>query len=259
MTIKPAAVHFLLALSLAFSLPLKAQLSEADTGRWQFRLAATGMLIQGNVERFLVTGRGELRHVEKNWGLFSGNTYLRGSIFGNRTEDDIISRNFLYLFPRRRWYPYQMTWLERNWRRRIDFRYQVGLGGTFAAVQRPRHLLKLSLTGTFEHTRFRGEEYEAPFADLTGNSIDTWRATARVFGRHQLNARNLQLRYECWVQPSLTDLENVRYHVESALSLPVAGRLSVLTEVNYTYERIVLRGIKRGDLIWSFGLAFANN
>lgn len=232
-----------------------AQLAEQDTARWGYTLATSGMLITGNVERFLWTSTGELRHVQPIWGFISTNTYQYGTIFKNKTEDDLISRNFVYLFPKKRWYPYQMTWLERNWRRRIEHRYQLGLGGTWVAIRQSRHLLKLSLTGTYESTHFRGMNFEN-YPDGETSTIRTWRATVRVFGNNVIGKSSLRLRYEAWIQPSLEDAENFRYHLEGVVSLPLSARFSLQSAVNHTFERIVLEGVRQRDLIWTFGVSF---
>lgn len=237
--------------------PLTAQLSEQDTARWQYLLSLNGTVLTGNVSRTLVLGTAELRHVTERWGAYSGNTYQFGTFGGRRTEDDLISRNFLYLFPKRRWYPYQMTWLERNLRRRIDFRYQVGIGATVVAVRQAQHLLKLSATGTYEETLFNGTAF-TDFDNGGSDRIGTWRLTGRIFGWSRLGKDGLLLRYEYWIQPSLEERKNFRYHLEASLSLPLGRRLSLRTAVNYSHESIVLQGVRQDDLLWVFGLSFGN-
>lgn len=232
-----------------------AQLAERDTARWGYSLATSGMLITGNVERFLWTSTGELRHVQPVWGFITTNTYQYGTIFNNKTEDDIISKNFIYLHPKKRWYPYQMTWLERNWRRKIDHRYQIGLGSTWIAIRKSKHILKLSLTGTYESTNFRGDQFEN-YPDGETNTINTWRATMRIFGNNVIGKSNLRLRYEAWVQPSVEDADNFRYHLEGVVSLPVGARFSLQSAVNHSFEHVVLEGVRQRDLIWTFGVSF---
>ncbi len=248
-------VQLFLFICCIFTNVASAQLAEQDTARWGYNLATSGMLITGNVERFLWTSTGELRHVSPVWGFITANTYQYGTIFKNKTEDDIISRNFVYLYPKRRWYPYQMTWLERNWRRRIDHRYQIGVGGTWVAIRQSRHVLKLSLTGTYESTNFRGDQFEN-YPDGLTNTINTWRATVRVFGYNAIGKANLRLRYEAWVQPSLEDADNFRYHLEGNISLPLGKRFSLQTNINHSFENIVLKSVRQSDLIWTFGAAF---
>jgi hypothetical protein len=84
-----------------------AQLTDIDTLPWQYRLSATGSLLTGNVERLLLISGGELAHVQKILGFKTGNTFQYGTIRKRQTEDDLVSRNFLYLFPQARFYPYK--------------------------------------------------------------------------------------------------------------------------------------------------------
>ena len=244
-----------LALSLflvASSPTARAQLSGADTLRWQAQLQGAGSWLLGNVERLLITGNGTLKHVHPQWGFYHHLSYQYGTIRRVQTEDDLISRNFFYFRPKARWYPYQMTWLERNRRRKIDFRYQIGLGGSWVAVRQPSHLLKLSLTASVERSAFQGQAFSISSYDQS-NTVDTWRATLRIFGQHRL-PQSLQLQYECWVQPSLLAAENYRYHADLKLSLPLGEHLSLSSVIQHTYENVVLVDVQKADLYWTFGL-----
>lgn len=234
---------------------LHAQLAEQDTALWSYHIATSGMLIKGNVERFLWTSTGEIKHVTSVLGFSSTNTYQYGTIFNNKTEDDFISKNFIYLYPKKRFYPYQMTWLESNWRRRIAFRYQLGLGGTWVAIRQSKHALKLSLTCTYESTHFRGNQF-LNYPDNETREINTIRTTVRIFGNNVIGDNKLRLRYEIWLQPALQDTNNFRYHLENVIGMPLSKRFSLQTTINYSFENIVLEGVKQHDLIWIFGIAF---
>ncbi|MFN7120317.1 MAG: hypothetical protein ACK4TA_26250, partial [Saprospiraceae bacterium] len=72
---------YLFIILYVLSQPLQAQLAEQDTSRWASTLATSGMLITGNVERFLWTSTGELKHIQPGWGFITSNTYQYGTIF----------------------------------------------------------------------------------------------------------------------------------------------------------------------------------
>lgn len=236
---------------------LPAQLSEADTLKWEASLSSTGTLLTGNIERFLWNNRFVVKHVQPRWGFIQDLQYRYGTIFRNRTEDDIFSRTFFYYDQNRRFYPYQMTWLERNLRRRIDSRWQLGLGATWRAVNRNGQLLKWSLMYSFEDTNYPTDEFAPVPPDDPGFELRTTRLTTRVFGRHQFRAGRWSLYYEAWFQQSLRQGDNFRYHYDVSLSTRLVGSLSLNALLQVDHERIVPAGVKQDDLSLLFGLRYA--
>ncbi|MEZ4961124.1 MAG: DUF481 domain-containing protein [Saprospiraceae bacterium] len=234
---------------------LQAQLLERDTARWSFALASSFFISKGNVDRLLWKSDASLKHLGPGWGASTDNTYLYGSFGGFKTERDFFSRNFLYLQPKKRIYPYLMGWLEKNLRRKIDFRYQLGPGATWVALKKESHALKFSLTATYEHTDFNSNDFlnaEPQSSDV----IETWRLTGRLFGYHGLWKDRLRLQYEFWYQQSLQHGDNYRYHTDVSIQAPLSKAFSVKINLNYSFENVVLRGVKQGDLFWTMGLNF---
>jgi Protein of unknown function, DUF481 len=241
---------------LALNATCSAQLSEADTLRWQYRVSATGSWLRGNVEQFMLLGTSELAHVQEHWGVKSAMSYQYGTFFYRQTLGEGIWRNFMYLNPKARLYPYLMLWYQQSHQRGIDHRKQVGPGLTYVLVrERKGHLLKLSATGTYETNRFRSAFFrERP--DLTSTEQETWRITGRLYGEHKLVDGLLRLQYEAWVQPSLTDADNLRAHVEAALSIPLKKGFALRQAVNWSYESVVQQRNSYEDLLWTFGISY---
>ncbi len=252
-TLQSSVIFALLFCSAAF-----AQLTDIDTLRWQYRLSATGSLLTGNVERVLLIGGGELAHVQKTLGFKTSNTHQYGTIRKKQTESDLISRNFLYLFPKAKLYPYLMAWLEKNLRKKIAFRHQLGFGASYTLAPSSTHRMKASLTLSRESTDFAGKI--SPNASLdSGETITTCRATLRFIGRHGLLENKLGIAYEVWYQPSLQERKNHRHHLDGALQWPVSKTIALQAAANHTYESVVLPGVKKSDLLISFGLALGNS
>jgi len=232
-----------------------AQLSEADTLRWQYRVSATGSWLRGNIEQFMLLGTGEVAHVKERWGIKSAISYQYGTFFYRQTLGEGIWRNFVYVEPRARLYPYLMLWYQQSYQRGIDQRVQVGPGATYVLVRKPGHLLKLSATGTYEANNFRTASFrDRP--DLTSAELDTWRITGRVYGEHKLIEGLMRLQYEGWIQPSLTDADNLRAHVEAALSMPLKKGFALRQAVNWSYESVVQQRNTYEDLLWTFGISY---
>lgn len=236
-----------------------AQLSEADSSSWRGRLSSGGTLITGNVERLLWITTLEASYVEpeqKLWGFKSSSTYQYGTFAKRLTESDLISRNFIYAFPKEWIYPYIMLWGERNYRRKFDFRYQAGVGGTVVLINEKHHTLKASLTLTNEQTTFNGNTFR-DMPDLTSNVQNLWRGTVRLAGRNSFFEGKVRVEYEAWYQRSLISAEDYRYLAEAALFLPIAKNVSFRTALSYTRDNVVLMGVERADLLLTFGLSLA--
>ncbi len=220
--------------------------------RWQYDLGATGTLSTGNVERLLLIAKGELKHRTDHFGMISSNTYRVGTIRGKKTEDDIISKNYLYLGPDRRFYPYQLTWLERNWRRRIDFRYQLGLGVSFVPLNELGQLFKISLTAIHERTYFRDSNFRHD-PEAASARINSWRGRVRVFGRHELFGQRARWHYELWAQQSPFKSYDRRYYFETTFEVPLVKKFAFRMALSYLFENIALEDTQRHDLFLTFG------
>lgn len=248
---------FLLAaiINLTTSSTAQAQLSEADTLRWQYRVSATGSWLRGNIEQFMLLGTGEVAHVKERWGIKSAISYQYGTFFYRQTLGEGIWRNFVYVNPRARLYPYLMLWYQQSHQRGIEDRTQVGPGMTYVLLRKNAQVLKLSVTGTYESNRFRTPFFrERP--ELTSADLETWRITGRLYGEHKLLEGAMRLQYELWVQPSLTDADNLRAHVEAALSIPLKKGFALRQAVRWSCESVVQQRNSYEDLLWTFGISY---
>lgn len=235
-----------------------AQLTETDTLRFGYRFNVNGSWITGNVERLLVTNNLELSHAGKAIGLKSSNNYTYGTIFGFETENDIFSRNFFYLYPQRKFYPYAMLWVQSSKRQQIDFRYQVGLGASLSIIHKSDHQLKISTTLSQENTRYLGTTFNVEPENLDLNEVSNWRSTVRLLGNHRIACNKLNIKYETWYQPAFNDANNWRYFLQTALEIPLSRHFSFRSALIYSHENIVLINIKRDDKILTFGLNIGN-
>ncbi|MBO0930429.1 DUF481 domain-containing protein [Fibrella aquatilis] len=240
--------------------PALAQLNESDSIPLQLKLTTTGSYLDGIVSRLLLINRAELAYANQRWGVSSRNDYQYGQTFNRQTESDLLSTNFLYLNPLHRPYPYVMLLMETNYRRKINFRYQPGVGISYNLVREKHSLLKLSLTASFEHSAYGGTVFEHHESNGSRpNVIETIRATGRVFGRQQLLGNKLRLHYECWFQQSVLDGENYRFHTDDSLELPISKRVAVRARLRYTFEHVELVGNKPYDLFITYGISLSNN
>jgi hypothetical protein len=248
----------LLVLWLLVAYRLPAQLTEADTARLGGRVALTGSWLTGNVNRFLAIASADAVVNRGGWAIRSAQTWQQGSFGGFPTERDLFSRNFFYLRPHARLYPYAMLWAETNLRRNLDLRLQGGVGMSWVAVRQHRAQLKTSVTLTAESARFGSDRFLD--SAYNGNrTLQTLRGTVRIFGRVQpLATSKCVLRFEAWAQPALTDAGNIRLHADAALDWPIAGKTAFRVAFNYNRESVVPVGVMPADAFLTFGLVTGN-
>jgi hypothetical protein len=239
---------------LLFPLNLLAQLNDKDTTNWQGKLSCSGLFMKGNVNRLILINKLEVAYANRDWGASNRTDYQFGTINSVRSENDWVSYNFLYLKPLNRWYPFFMGVVETNLRRKIDFRVQTGIGVTHSLVRKPGRVLKLSVTGTYDYTKFEGNKFYL-INDSSSNSIATPRLIGRIYGKQSIISGGLNCLYEVWWQQSIVDKKNFRFYSEQSFELPLFPPLTFKTTVRYTYESIGLRGLKPYDLLLMIGLS----
>jgi hypothetical protein len=237
--------------SLAF-----AQINESDTMLFQARLSLSGNWQTGNVEMLAWRSKADVSFAPLRKVVFkSQNSYLYQEFFKRQADEDIFSRNFLYLNPQAKVYPFAIAFLSTNFRREIDFRYFVGLGLTWQVMRHQKHLLKVSLSGVYENTDFAKTTFNE--SQYNGNqSIQTWRSTFWLFGRHQLANRKLIFHYDFYAQPSVEQSDNLRWQAEVGLDIPLWKGVSFSSNFIYTYESIVTEKQKSQDSILTFGFSY---
>jgi hypothetical protein len=244
-------------LLLLMSHAAAAQLNEADTLRLRVRATVSGSWLEGNISRLLVINRVEAAYAQPGWGFATRTDYQYGSIRHRRTENDVDSWNFVYRHPLARAYPYAMLVVETNYRRQVENRLQPGVGVSYSLLHQAPHLLRLSLTGAWEQTRYGGTRFEHR-PDTTASVIETWRVIGRIFGQHRLIERRLRVLYEVWYQQALRARANYRYRAEGTLEAPITKHVALRATARYSYENVVLVGIKPNDLFITYGLTISN-
>ena len=247
----------LLFILLQFAAHLYAQINESDTLLLQHFTAITGNVQTGNFKAFAFRARLDASFAPSNVFAFkTQNAYRYQSFFERKVDNEFSNRNFVYLFQHRRVYPFAMAFLSGNFRRKIDFRYFTGAGLTWQMVQQQKHTIKFSASGVYESTRFSESTYN--FQEYNGaQNLDTWRATFRFFGKHNLFRNKLRLYYEAFAQPSIEKRNNYRWHTEAGLDFPIWKGLSINALFMYDHENVTISTVKQNDLIATFGLSYS--
>lgn len=234
-----------------------AQLEEGDTSRWQFSTNLSLRLNTGNVERMILTPEANVAHVhaKKRWGFAARQRYTYGTFGELRTENDLLSRNFVYITPERRFYPYVMAWFQTHARQKLGFRYQVGPGVTYQPMKKHRHILKLSATFTHEHNWYTQAALDY-IEDQSSREYSVFRVTGRIFGSHTFADGAVSIYHELLFQQATNQAENWRVFAEGGIHTRVIGGFSMRSYLNFEYQQVHVSTEKPDDLILNIGLNY---
>lgn len=243
--------------SLAFAGGAIAQLEEGDTARWQFNSNFSLRLNKGNVERLIVTPEANVAHIQAKqlWGFSARQRFTYGTFGPVRTENDLLSRNFIYLTPERKVYPYLMAWFQTHARQKLDFRYQVGPGVTLVPLKKNHQVLKVSMTFTYERNWYANSGLNY-IEDQAVKEYQVVRLTGRVFGSHNFSNGIVSLYYEFLFQQATNNKYNWRIFTEGGVNTKIIYGFSMRTYVNYEYQQVHVSTEKANDLILNIGLSY---
>lgn len=249
-------ILLILLTGFAFAKPVLAQLNESDSVRFQFRVSLTGNYQQGNLN--LLTARSKLDFtcsLSPRWVFKSQNSGLYQRFGTQKADDDFFSRNWLYYKPHQPLYPYIISFISVNYRRKIDHRYFAGAGITWQPINTQSNVLKLSVNTVYEKTGFSNRFYN--FSRYNGkSSIQLWRGALYTAGWNYLLQRKLRVYYDAYWQPAFTDRNNYRTQFDIGVDCPVWKGLAFTALYSFTHENIVVENIKPDDSILSFGLSY---
>lgn len=237
---------------------LSAQINESDTLNFKARLSLTGFWQGGNVNTLIFRASSDMAFKPwKNWVFKTKNSYVYQEFGKEKADEDILSLNFLYINPERKFYPLFLGFISTNFRREIDLRYLFGAGVTYQILRDKKNWLKMSLTSEFEQTNFARANFNHTEYN-TSKSINTLRGTIWINGRYELFKKKLILTHESFFQPSLEQGNNFRWQADIGVELPVWKYVNFKINYLHTYENIVIVDQKEQDQFFTFGITIKN-
>ncbi len=232
---------------------ISAQINESDTLNIKANLSLTGFWQGGNVQTLIFRAKTEASIKPwKNWVFKTRNSYVYQEFGKEKADEDILSLNFLYINPERKFYPLLLGFVSTNFRREIDLRYLFGAGVTYQVLHAKDNWLKFSITSEFERTDFAKVRFNRP--EYNGDpTVTTWRGTFWVNGKYHLFKKKLIFNHESYVQPSLQRGNNFRWFADLGIELPVWAFLNFKINYLHTYESLVVEDQLKEDRFLTFG------
>jgi hypothetical protein len=230
-----------------------AQINESDTLTVKADLSLTGLYQGGNVETIIFRAKSGVSFKPlKKWVFKTQNSYVYQEFGKSKADEDILSLNFLYFNPKRKFYPLVLGFFSSNFRREIDSRYLSGGGVTYQIINKKENWLKVALTSEYEHTNFNTTDFNRNQYDGL-NSINTFRGTIWVNGKYQIFKKKVILKHEFYYQPSLEESDNYRWQADLAIEIPVWKFLNFKINYLHTFESVVIQGQEQEDQFLTFG------
>lgn len=234
----------------------KTQINESDTTKFQLKVSSTGNYQQGNVEVLTLKSKLDFSYLPIKELVFkSQNNSLYQEFYKKEADNDIYSRNYLYYKPQNKVYPFGIAYVSTNYRRDVNLRTFEGIGVTWQLLEKQENVIKLSASGVYESTTFKGTTYNYPKYNGS-NKINLWRGTFYLGGWNYLLQKKLRFFYDAYWQPALNDNNNYRTQADIGLDFPVWRGLSFNALYTYTHENVVIAAVKQEDKILTFGMAY---
>jgi len=233
---------------------LSAQINESDTLKTKASLSLTGLYQQGNVETVIFRAQSELSfHPWKKSVFKTNNSYVYQEFGNQKADEDILSRNFLYINPDKKVHPLLLGFVSTNFRRKINLRYLMGVGISFQVLSKKYHWLKFSISSEVEQTDFSTFDFNRSQYDGT-KSINTIRGTLWISGKYHLIKERVILSHESYIQPSLEENNNFRWRADLGLDMPVWKFLNFSVNYLQSFESIVIQDQNQQDRFLTFGI-----
>lgn len=228
---------------------------KSDTSLIRLNVAVTGSYQEGNFQRLQLINRADFSVNNKNrkWEFLTRHLYLYQTVFGNKTQDDYLTRNFLTYRITSRWDVFGAFFTEKFLIKRIDLHTQYGVGTRLAVVKTPRAFIQLGLMGSYSDKRYAAPNF-TDFDNEGSNTITAFFVTPVLNMRFVVIPKALIISFLGWYQQDIVITQNWRYVLDGALIAPVWKGVSLRVSVNNFYENINLVQVKPNDVFITYGL-----
>lgn len=213
---------------LAFLIPfLVPAVAFAQDVGWTIENAISGSLFFGNTRQTLITTRSSVGHADSAFELKGSVRFTYGESSDEDDNSFVSKRSWIGTLsydhrPFGRYSTFLVSTLETSLEKRIDFRYDFGIGEklTFVRTETSRADISIALLG--ERT------YLPPDVPDETETLLRWSARGRY--RRQMNER-VRVTHETFYAPVTNDFD--RYTITSTTSIAI--RLAQHADLNFSF------------------------
>lgn len=238
------------------------QFPAKDSFRYEFHISTTAILSGGNLERVVSQNRLNGTIGFKQLEFVTENSYRYGKNFTRVVENDILTREYVRFFPRKKFYAFVLGTYEDNFKRSIKNRWQTGAGFAYNFYKKQRDFLRISVAGVYEQAGYKTDTFN--ISSYNGQSkIKETRGVVRLGGIHSVLQDHLIIRHDTWFMLGLRNSSNYRWHSLIGLQVPIYKGLAFKTDYDYSYESVTVNdknpfGFPSSTFDWvlTFGLSY---
>lgn len=213
---------------------------------WKGSIAAEAIVQSGNVDTQLFTLRGDISNVDSLIEVGLGGTFAYGEQDDIKNEQLLLGTLTVDLWPQDVLSPFVIGAAEYNFQRRIDLRWQTGVGAKWTFWEDSLNTVSFSPAVLFDATMYD------PAAKL--DDVRTGRGSVRLKGKHLLINSAVIFTHLSFFEPSLSNSKDYRWNTLLIFDIPVSKTVALRTSFNNTFENIVAEGKKKNDSKLLFGL-----
>lgn len=216
---------------------------------WKWDIEAGGSLFFGEVDQTAFTAGASVEKADSAYELSASLRFDYGETKDQETGASVVSRRSwlgglsVDWAPERRWSPFLFATGEQSFEKRIDFRYNGGIGlkHTFIDVDAARIDLSAAVLG--EQTFPQEQTPSSPSSDLLA------RASFRLRLRHAFGqGEKLLFDTRTFYSPELGQASNFTFRSLNSLDYRLTSVISVGVNFDYDYESLAVdRGARSND------------
>jgi hypothetical protein len=228
-------------LTLLSSLTWAASLSAQDP--WEWDIEAGGNLFFGEVEQTTVTAGATVEKADSAFELSAGVRFDYGETHDVESGAAVVSRrswlaatSFDWV-PQGKWSEFLFGTGERSFEKRIDFRYNGGIGLKHTFVRADRSRIDLSGALLAEQTFPQGRTEDSPSSDVLA------RLSVRFRLRHTFGDERLSFDTRNTYGPKLGEASNYTVRSVNSLDYHITSVIAVGVNLDYDYDSL---SIERG-------------
>lgn len=250
-------IYFITTLFCISNLSMAQEPVAKDSIKWKLKLIGSGSILDGNASRVVLFNKFNANYFGKHFNLITEQVYTYGISFHQKTENDFRSENFIDVRPSKKFVPFARLFFETNYLRKINFRYQPGMGVAYFFVKTHYHSFRFFAAAAYENTEYRTSHFEHRI-DTVANSISYFGAIFGAVGNHQILGGKVGIDYRLYYQRGFENSLAYRAFGEIGLSYRLNKHFAIQTNARYSYENIIPLGFIPYDFILTYGFAISN-
>lgn len=235
----------LLLLTISIFLFSKINAQNDSTKIYSGSLVFNGLLQTGNTNKFIISGRGELKRATRKLEAIISFAASYGENKGVKDDNSYLGTFTADLFFRDMISPFILQYAEYNFSKGISFRSQSGAGLKYLFIKPVKNHTSVSAAFIYEYLNL----LKVP----AGANDKEYRISLRLKSRQELIKEKMIISVTAMYQPAIDVLNNYNLFIDATIEFPLNKIFRLNANYNYGFSNTVSIGRKRADNKLTFG------